>query len=752
MSSTLDAIYLVGLRPHACGGLVEALSQHPGPVRWVELSELPREGTGPILAAGTLVSEGRLPAHRVALALMEEGAASPGIPAVPMDAPAPVFRPLLQLLTRPERLHPTMARTHWHRPDPPHEAFHGPEHPLEASDRRFRRVLEHSGEGMGLLGMDGVWHMANPAAERLFGLGPGGLLGRNLSEFLFADQGRRVRAQLEALEVGSPATLDCAIHLEEGSRRWLWATVTRLPQEHQAPSQVFWVFRDVTERRRALNALANSEARLKAAIASAPILLLCLNREGQVTLAQGQPLALLEVPQEDLVGRTAQDLEDRLPLLLEAFQRGLQGDERPWTLHLGSQEFMASLSPLPAFQGHPGGWILTLVDITDRRRAERAAWNEEKLRSLVQMAGGAAHDFNNLFQTLQGRLELAMTHSQLPPPVLHHLREAQATLSRASRLSSQLLQFSGGTRYSFATLQLVPFLLQTLEALQQRGHELPPITWDIPAPLPPLWADANALRQVVGELVYNALEAGESAGPLAFRAEVLQVLPHTLMDAQGQNIPGGDYVLLELRDRGPGIPADVLRHIFDPFFSTKLPGRGLGLPAVLGILQSHGAAIQVDSRPGEGTRVRLYLPAEASQPFTAPVATGPTGLRRGLILVVDDEKEVRQITRDMLELLGRATLEARDGREAVDLFRQHRQDIDLVILDMTMPVMSGQEAFQAIHDMDPTARVIIASGYAQASVWQTFEPAKPLGFLQKPYGFRELEDCLQALEMTATCS
>lgn len=752
-------IHLVGLQPAECPGLVEALLDLGLPHQWMDPHDLPADGAHTIIASAEQIRRGIIPRHGCVVALTEGRPAQDleALVSLPAASPAQVFAPLLQVIHRKvERLQFPTPRSHWHtRAD--NEGSHGGsgEHAMDASERRFRRVVEHSGEGMGLLALDGTWLMANPAAERLFGCPGGTLVGRNLTESLFADQARRFRAVLESLEAGVPTSFDCEIQAEEGPRRWLWATITRLPQEYDAPAQAFWVFRDITERRKTLNALANSEARLKAAIASAPILLLSLSREGRVTLAQGLALEVLEVPPEDLIGHTAEALADRLPLIREAHQRGMEGDERPWSVHLRDLEFMATLSPLPAFQGHPGGWILTLVDITDRRKAERAAWNEEKLRSLVQMAGGAAHDFNNLFQTLQGRLELASASPELPPQVLHHLKEAQATLSRASRLSSQLLQFSGGTRYSFASLHLGPFLRETFEGLRQRDARIPEPRWELPVSLPTVWADADALRQVIGELVYNALEAGDDSPQLTVKATPSQIRSEVLLDAQGQMIPEGPFVVLEIQDKGPGMHAETLRRIFDPFFSTKLPGRGLGLPAVLGILQSHGAAIQADSDPGIGTRMRIYLPLDVAT-VTPGLQDGPPlqALRpqRGQILVVDDERDVRQITCDMLGLLGHPCLEARDGREAVEIYKLHQQDIDLVVMDMTMPVLNGQEAFQAMHALDPGVRVIIASGYAQATVWEAFRSEKPLGFLQKPYTFRELEECLEAADMTASCS
>jgi len=256
--------------------------------------------------------------------------------------------------------------------------------------------------------------------------------------------------------------------------------------------------------------------------------------------------------------------------------------------------------------------------------------------------------------------------------------------------------------------------------------------------LPSVMADATQIRQVVMNLITNASEAiDDREGTITLRTGSLSCDRDYFADAigdRGRHVPG-PYVFLEVSDTGVGMNAETLARIFDPFFSTKFAGRGLGLAAVLGIVRGHKGALKVSSEPGKGTTFRVLLPAHAAA--SEPGEAGPASARdfrgHGLVLVADDEAGVRALAQHILERAGFRVVTAADGREALALYKRHGREIRLVVLDMTMPHLSGEDCFLALRELDPNAKIVMTSGYSEQEVVAHFVGKGLAGFLQKPY-------------------
>jgi CheY-like chemotaxis protein len=272
--------------------------------------------------------------------------------------------------------------------------------------------------------------------------------------------------------------------------------------------------------------------------------------------------------------------------------------------------------------------------------------------------------------------------------------------------------------------------------------------------LPAVEADATQLRQVVMNLVVNASDAiGDRAGVISVTSSAVTATRELLTDSYlAPDLPPGRYVALEVRDSGTGMDSDTMARIFDPFFTTKFTGRGLGLAAVLGIVRGHKGAITVESEPGKGTAFQLLIPATGGTPVEPAEKNDPAPWKgSGLVLVVDDEPSVRAVTIRALRLFGFETLEASDGFEGVESFREHADEIRCVLLDMTMPRMNGEETFIAMKEIRPDARILLMSGYAEQEVADRFKDRGLSGFIQKPYELGALRDALQgALDGDAT--
>jgi CheY-like chemotaxis protein len=275
------------------------------------------------------------------------------------------------------------------------------------------------------------------------------------------------------------------------------------------------------------------------------------------------------------------------------------------------------------------------------------------------------------------------------------------------------------------------------------------LTWEV-GDVPMVKGDRAQVQQVLMNLITNASEAiGDADGRIAVRVTGLTLDERAVeREVPGQGLRAGRLACLEVEDSGCGMPADLIERIFDPFFSTKQPGRGLGLSAVRGILKGHQAAIQVTSRPGQGTRVRIFWPASESAATVAPARAASAGAEArgtGTVLLVDDEPLVRRAVSGVIESFGFTVIEAEDGARAIELYRREHARIAWVLMDLTMPRLDGHQTFLALRRIDPAAFVVLMSGWAEDELARQFAAAPPNGFLPKPFSGRELEERLRRL-------
>ncbi len=378
-----------------------------------------------------------------------------------------------------------------------------------------------------------------------------------------------------------------------------------------------------------------------------------------------------------------------------------------------------------------------LWSIVERRRAEVALAKAQKVESLGLMAGGLAHDFNNIFQSMLGNLELAEATVPEDSRGQLYLQRLKTGLARATRLSRDILHCSGGDLRRPESLALAPLIA---EALDRTGL---PVVRDLAADLPRVMVDPLLLGRVVEGLVTNALEANAPQGVIRVRTYARTVAPIDLGSGHWPDLlPPGAYAVLEVSDQGHGIESAVLPKVFDPFFSTRDIGRGLGLAAALGIIRGHRGGIQVESILGVGSVFRVHLPVPEQQVIPpSPQLEGPH--TRNRVLLADDEEELRSVLAEMLEAwFGLEVVTASDGQEALDLFRRQPEAFDLVILDATMPRLGGVEAFQVMHGLRADLPGILCSGYALPASREQAIAQGFADFLKKPFTSAELEALL----------
>ncbi len=392
-------------------------------------------------------------------------------------------------------------------------------------------------------------------------------------------------------------------------------------------------------------------------------------------------------------------------------------------------------------EDHATGRRGVVVDITARMQAEEALRQSQKLESLGVLAGGIAHDFNNLLTTILGNAEmLGPFLTGRATDGRKHLDKIERTTRRLAELTRQMLAYSGRGQFTLAEVDLNAVIAEMTELLAVSTPKNVRVVYGLDPALPLMEADAAQLRQVVLNLLTNAAEAiGEHA-----RGEVvISTAAETLDTAQaeelfaGQEVEAGDYVRLEVADTGSGMSQETLSKIFDPFFTTKFTGRGLGLAALRGIVRRHRGGIRIFSRLGEGTVFSLLFPASRARavlpggPETAAVLS--PGLRGATILIVDDEEGLRTLMADALEGEGATTVQAIDGEDGIEQFHRHEHELDAVVLDLTMPKLSGEEVFRQIKGRRPALPGILCSGYTQEDVARQFAGVELDGFIEKPF-------------------
>jgi len=413
------------------------------------------------------------------------------------------------------------------------------------------------------------------------------------------------------------------------------------------------------------------------------------------------------------------------------------------------KEYIINTTKTPVYNS--AGDITALVGISvnvteqfehdqEKEQIQQQLQHTQKLESLGVLAGGIAHDFNNILAAIMGHASLAESKCKQADPlaVEQHLGRIVTASEKAADLCKQMLAYSGQGKFIIKPLDISAFVESIINILEVSLNKGIILKLSLMENLPMVEADVSQMQQILMNLVTNANEAIAScSGVIAIRTGIMDAgenyLAHCLC---AEDIYPGRFVFMEVSDTGSGMNGETIEKIFDPFFTTKFTGRGLGMSAVLGIIRGHQGALKLYSELGQGTTFRVLLPAlDIPRPDEKVAEENPlhnTGIHK--ILVVDDEESMREITQLMLIDAGvDEVLTAEDGRDAIQIYQREGETIDLIILDLTMPHMDGEETFRQLRLINPEIKVILASGYSQQSVQDRFAGKGLCGFLQKPF-------------------
>jgi two-component system cell cycle sensor histidine kinase/response regulator CckA len=603
----------------------------------------------------------------------------------------------------------------------------------------------------------GVVIRANRSFFELIGYGREAVLSGELTihELLTEEARRKAREAIAVLRSnGDARPIEVDFTHRDGSLHHVWITGALLA-DHPGLGVAYVL--DQTLQHRTMSALRESEERARR-FAQASFEGLFLHDRGFIIDTNELLPAMFGTTREEMIGKHVKDFTDPSchAVMMENVARQY---ELPY--ELVGKRVDGVLFPVEVL-GKPipvGGEVLRVTavrDISERKRteaalreAEAALLQAQKFDSLGLLAGGIAHDFNNLLAIMASHITLVKQQITSGGDPGGLLVEVERAVARAADLCRQMLVYSGRSPKQIVPIQLNELLTEMYSLLSVPFSKKIQIQMDLSPDCPVILADQAQIEQVLLNLLTNAAEAiGEGGGTIWLRTSACDAEDGQLPSVEpGVGLTAGRYAVVEVSDSGVGMDATTLARIFDPFFSTKQQGRGLGLSAMQGILRGHQGGLCISSAPGKGTSFELFLPAMAVAPRRSapppPLPAAPCrALRRALVLVVDDERALRQAIRLLLESEGHLVLEAANGVEALRIFRERSADVDLVLLDLQMPEMDGEETLAALRAIKPTIRVLLSSGFDATEILDRVRD-EVSGVLSKPFRASELLQIVQ---------
>jgi PAS domain S-box-containing protein len=625
----------------------------------------------------------------------------------------------------------------------------------------LRTVTAHLPMVLFAINRDGIFTLSDGKGLAALGLKPGQAVGISAFEMYrdVPDVLENLRAAFAGEERSGPNHV--------GSRVFD-VTYSPIFDEHGVVDGVAGVAIDITEQAQAADRLRQTRDTLSAVVDSVPHAIFWKDRDG-VFLGCNRVYASsahIDDPSH-IVGKTDYDVmptrEEAESFRAQDFEVMETGVARRHLIRSGVRsdgtEFWSDTTKVPLVDrdGRVFGVLGIYENITQKVRAEehrqameRRLLHSHKLESLGVMAGGIAHDFNNLLMAVLGNLDLAA--QQMPPasPAMESIEQAIQATRRATDLTHQMLAYSGRGRFVIRRLDLGDVLRENSELFRAATSRT--ITFDLAVSPERASIDGDQcqVQQIVMNLITNASDAiGDRPGHIRLESGVAYFSDADLSRSRiEERPPAGRYSYIQVSDNGQGMDERTQERLFDPFFTTKFTGRGLGMSAVLGIVRGHRGAIFVDSAPGTGTTIRVLFSAVAAPVKSASdagvVAVGDSSRspQRRTILVVDDDDAVRRLCLVFVERLGHIGLEAAHGEDALAIFKQRPDQIDCVLLDLTMPRMDGLRTFRALRAIRPDVPVILSSGYSEQDATHRFDGEGLTGFIQKPFRLADFKSAL----------
>ncbi|HTQ31860.1 MAG TPA: PAS domain S-box protein [Opitutaceae bacterium] len=632
------------------------------------------------------------------------------------------------------------------------------EEALRASEERYRTLFESAVEGVYESTPEGRFRSVNPALARMFGFASAGDMiawYQHIARDLYVEPDRRAEFFRALDRSDQVVDFESEVRCRDGSTKWVSENVRAVRDAEHRLLYFQGFVNDVTERRRAEIALAAERERLSVMLRAMAESVVTVDPDGMVQFINHAAETLIGWTDGGGVGRKIGEVcvlhhEKTRALLAAPVTAALAEDrviELPPNTALMNRSGQSCLiegrcAPMHDLTGRAVGVVLVFRDVTERARLELEMQRTTKLESIGILAGGIAHDFNNILTVVMGHLALAALDAQSAGTSGRWLEEAERGVLRARDLTQQLLTFAKGGEPVRAAVRL-PEVVHEAAQFALHGSK---VRCDFQA-VPDLWAadvDKSQIGQVVQNLVINAVQAMPDGG-------VIQIsLGNEAIPAKsGGALVAGDYLKISVADTGTGIRPELLPRIFEPYFTTKISGSGLGLATVYSIIKKHYGHIEVDSALGKGTTFHFWLPAAQSRPVEPDTVRSPFEAMPGRVLFMDDEEPIRQMAGVLLTKLGFEVATVKDGAEVLREYKAAlagQNPFDLVVMDLTVPGgMGGREAMEELRKLHPEVRAVVSSGYSSDPVLANYRVHGFCGRVTKPYRISELAKTLRSV-------
>ena len=622
---------------------------------------------------------------------------------------------------------------------------------LRDIQERFQTIYESAADGILVAEVSGKIRSANPATEVITGY-PGQVIRTKFFYDLLLGDGKSQWGEvIREHRNENPSPVALTVIREDHSEIQVDVKVSAIELNNKPFFMI--LMRDVTERRKAAQQLSEEKERLAVTLTSVADGVIATDIEGRVMSMNRAAETLCQIKEEDALKRPLSEvfkLSHKLgdPSVTNPVARVIQKHktiELPIETRLEQREGMsipASVICAPMLNAEQRviGVVIAFADISDRIHAEDELQKATKLESIGTLAGGIAHDFNNIMTSVIGNLSLASTfHDEGQMTELKAcIDHAHRSSHRAKSLTSQLLTFSTGGDPVKRTAR-VPDILQDAANFALSGSSVR-VNQVMEENLWPVNVDIHQIVQALSNMLMNSKEACAGSGTITIKARNLRM--DTLQGETQLALTPGRYIQIILTDEGEGIPEEVVKKIFDPYFTTKSNGSGLGLTATYSIIKNHAGLVEVDSELGKGATFTIYLPAsdknieKVIKPKTALVSG------TGRILIMDDEKAIRRVAAYMLKKMGFESDGAESGEEAIEMYVKARDEgnpYTALLMDLTIPGgMGGKDAIEKLLELDPNVKAIVSSGYSTDPVMSQYEKHGFIGVVAKPYSIQEL--------------
>jgi PAS domain S-box-containing protein len=622
------------------------------------------------------------------------------------------------------------------------------EEALRESEAKYRELFENASDIIYTHDLTGQCISVNEAAKRILGYSSTEFQSLHLRDIVDPEYFPVVVEELrkkvqEGVERSGP--YEILVRSKDGIPLW-FEIHSRVIVNEGKPVGVHGTARDITERKRAKEALRESEEKYR---------LVVENANEAILVAQGERLRFVNRKAVEIMGYSEEELTSRpfvefihpddRALVADRYAQRIAGLNPPQVYSFRIIDRLDQIKWLEinavslTWERRPAS-LNFIVDITGRRRMEEELVKIQKLESLGVLAGGIAHDFNNILTAIMGNISLAKMHAHSPDKAAGRLTEAEKACVQAQGLTKQLLTFSKGGLPIKKTMAISQLIADSCNLAVTGSNSRCELL--IPEDLFAVDVDEGQIAQVLNNLVINAVHSMPQGG-------VVQIQAENVRAASKQTLPleEGDYVKISVRDQGVGIPDSILPKIFDPYFTTKNKGSGLGLATAYSIIKNHGGLITAESKVGVGTTVYTYLPGAKAVPSTLFAVNGLPQLGEGKILIMDDEISVRDIACEVLSSLGYTVVLAREGWEAIKLYKEAKGSLrpfDAVVLDLTVADgMGGAETIQKLREIDPNIKAVVSSGYSNNPLMAGYAKYGFKAMVAKPYTAKQLSDILK---------